>query len=166
MVPPAAAPTKEGAKKQTPSPIEPSKAPVASSAKQQVEVEEAEDKPMKAATASEGPTLKSMLTEGVTQEQIVYERLFAKSLPQRQRDSYFLTEMYNIRSLIRRQGDVDGSPDLRLKSASAKDDNAKLALKPYYTPTSPEDRTLVFESRFESGNLCMAIKVPPTMRQP
>jgi hypothetical protein len=26
-------------------------------------------------------------------------------------------------------------------------------LKPYYTPKSPSDSTLVFESRFESGNL-------------
>ena len=30
---------------------------------------------------------------------------------------------------------------------------------PYYTPTDSNDRTLVFESRFESGNLAMAIKV-------
>ncbi|CAG9336270.1 unnamed protein product [Blepharisma stoltei] len=32
------------------------------------------------------------------------------------------------------------------------------SIKPYYTPTS-EDQTLVFESRFESGNLSMAIKI-------
>lgn len=32
-------------------------------------------------------------------------------------------------------------------------------LPPYYTPTGPEDTTLVFESRFESGNLRRAIQV-------
>jgi hypothetical protein len=31
-------------------------------------------------------------------------------------------------------------------------------LQPYYTPTTADDRTLVFESRFESGNLNLAIK--------
>lgn len=30
---------------------------------------------------------------------------------------------------------------------------------PYYTPTSRKDKTLVFESRFESGNLNLAVKV-------
>lgn len=32
-------------------------------------------------------------------------------------------------------------------------------LRPYYTPLGPEDTTLVFESRFESGNLRRAIQV-------
>merc|ERR1712224_822286 len=32
-------------------------------------------------------------------------------------------------------------------------------LPPYYTPTGPDDKTLVFESRFESGNLRRAVKV-------
>ena len=32
-------------------------------------------------------------------------------------------------------------------------------LRPYYTPESPADTTLVFESRFESGNLSRATKV-------
>ena len=30
---------------------------------------------------------------------------------------------------------------------------------PYYYPTSDDDKTLVFESRFESGNLLASIKV-------
>lgn len=30
---------------------------------------------------------------------------------------------------------------------------------PYYVPEGPEDKTLVFESRFESGNLNLAIKM-------
>ena len=32
----------------------------------------------------------------------------------------------------------------------------------YYTPKNKRDQTLVFESRFESGNLSMAIKVSDT----
>lgn len=32
-------------------------------------------------------------------------------------------------------------------------------LPPYYTPEGPDDRTLVFESRFESGNLRRAVQV-------
>jgi cytosolic carboxypeptidase protein 2/3 len=30
---------------------------------------------------------------------------------------------------------------------------------PYYTPMDINDKTLVFESRFESGNLAMAFKL-------
>lgn len=33
-------------------------------------------------------------------------------------------------------------------------------MRPFYTPTSPLDTTLVFESRFESGNLRSAVQVP------
>ena len=32
---------------------------------------------------------------------------------------------------------------------------------PWYVPSGPEDNTLVFESRFESGNLLRAIQVRP-----
>jgi hypothetical protein len=30
---------------------------------------------------------------------------------------------------------------------------------PYYTPGNYQDKTIVFESRFESGNLAMAFKI-------
>ncbi len=118
-----------------------------------------DEKPMQPAVASSGSTLKSMITEEITSEQIVYERLFAKSLPQQKRDSYFLTEMYNIKSLIRRQGALEDNIDLKLRAGLPDKTNAKQLLAPYYTPTSAADRTLVFESKFESGNLCMAIKI-------
>jgi hypothetical protein len=32
-------------------------------------------------------------------------------------------------------------------------------VEPYYTHKSPEDQTLIFESRFESGNLASALKM-------
>lgn len=38
-------------------------------------------------------------------------------------------------------------------------ENKKPFVVPYYTPKNAKDSTLVFESRFESGNLNMAVKV-------
>lgn len=32
-------------------------------------------------------------------------------------------------------------------------------VKPFYTPNGPDDKTLVFESRFECGNLQLALKM-------
>lgn len=48
-------------------------------------------------------TLKNVIAEETKPDQIVYERVFINSLSQQKRDSYFLTEIYNIKSLIRRQ---------------------------------------------------------------
>ena len=35
----------------------------------------------------------------------------------------------------------------------------KINVEPYYTHKGPDDHTIVFESRFESGNLAAACKV-------
>jgi hypothetical protein len=40
-----------------------------------------------------------------------------------------------------------------------KGNNAGSIVLPYYTPNDENDKTLVFESRFESGNLAMAFKI-------
>ena len=40
--------------------------------------------------------------------------------------------------------------------------NPKEFTTPYYTPIDNNDETLVFESRFESGNLDLAIKLSDT----
>jgi hypothetical protein len=89
-------------------------------------------------------------------QQVVYERLFTKSLSQRMRDSFFLTEMYNIKNLIKHNNQTE---DISLKlRTTGNDTNIKEMLEPYYKPL-PNDSTLVFESRFESGNLCLAAKV-------
>lgn len=37
--------------------------------------------------------------------------------------------------------------------------SVSLPPSPYYIPTDPADKTLVFESRFESGNLLCAMQV-------
>jgi len=72
------------------------------------------------------------------------------------RDDYFLTELYNVKTLLKRnEKNEDSKGEFgRTKGVIQKDN-----IEPYYKPTSSEDSTLVFESRFESGNLCMAIKV-------
>lgn len=36
------------------------------------------------------------------------------------------------------------------------------AIQQYYKPTSEDDKTLIFESRFESGNLLAAMKISDT----
>lgn len=96
-------------------------------------------------------SLKRYLTSEVSSQQVVYERCYPKSLPQKKRDSYFLTEMFNIKRLIRRQGLLESDADTtQIKEP---------VVPPYYTVVSPEDRTLVFESRFESGNIALAMKV-------
>jgi hypothetical protein len=53
--------------------------------------------------------------------------------------------------------------EFKLKTECAKEINKnQQSSSTYYTPKSPADQTLVFESRFESGNLSMAVKVSDT----
>jgi hypothetical protein len=107
-----------------------------------------------------GRTIKNFITAEIKPEHIVYERVFSNSLSQQKRDSYFLTELYNVKSLIRHQQVTeDEGFDMKVRTALLKGmEPSKQANAPYFVPKSPEDKTLVFESRFESGNLCMAIK--------
>ena len=65
-----------------------------------------------------------------------------------QRNSFFLTEIYNIKQY------TNSCQDKSYKNLNKYETN----LESYYKP-SKKDNTLVFESKFESGNLCMAIKV-------
>lgn len=63
----------------------------------------------------------------------------------------------NVKSLISKN-QIDLNNDaLKMKS----DPSECLAIPPsqYYEPISSEDKTLAFESRFESGNLNLAVKV-------
>lgn len=105
-------------------------------------------------------TLKSYITTEISPSQVVYERLYPNSIPQIKRDSYFLTEMFNIKSMLRHQVFNEEEMELKFKTDCVKGfTQSQQTTSPYYSITSPEDKTLVFESRFESGNLCMAIKV-------
>ena len=102
---------------------------------------------------------RSMKSVLLTNPYIVYERLFENSLPQKERNSYFLTEVYNIKDLIRHKNFVEKGQDITIKSCSLKCDSSNEKIEPYYKLASPEDTTLLFESKFESGNLCLATKV-------
>ena len=55
-----------------------------------------------------------------------------------------MTQVINIRDLLS-----------EIKSNSS----SQGIVQPYYTPVYENDKTLVFESRFESGNLAMAFKL-------
>ena len=48
---------------------------------------------------------------------------------------------------------------LNTTSSESDDENVDPSLKPYYTPENESDSTLLFESRFESGNLLCAFKI-------
>ncbi len=78
---------------------------------------------------------------------LVYEKLFPESKPTAKRGSLFFTELCNIQGLI------------NLKDESVGKTFGEDALVPYYSLRDKQDDTLLFESRFESGNLCMALKV-------
>jgi hypothetical protein len=104
-------------------------------------------------------TLKELVTNEIKKRDIVYERRFPKSLPQQQRESYFFTELFNIKRLLRRQSMLEAESNLRLHSSTGKDEDSGAGLASYYTPTGLDDHTLVFESRFECGNLSLAVKV-------
>lgn len=109
--------------------------------------------PLDVATRS----IKSVL---MANTQVVYERLFANSLPQHERTSYFLTEIYNVKDLIRHREFVEKGYEVSLQQNVVKENaDTKEILKPYYTLKSDKDTTLIFESRFECGNLCLASKV-------
>lgn len=64
----------------------------------------------------------------------------------------------NIKKLVSEQEETKLT---LIGSNSTHKSNKKAKNKPkqYYTPTGPEDKTLVFESRFECGNLNMALKM-------
>ena len=101
-------------------------------------------------------TMKNLF-HSVSKSDIVYEKEAKNSLPQCQRDTFFLSEIINIKSLVATNKQITGDIEIKLKAQSSQSKGHQ-SLSPYYVPRGYEDRTLVFESRFESGNLCIAIK--------
>lgn len=57
-----------------------------------------------------------------------------------------MTQLVNVKELIANDAKALTTP-------------SSLMVLPYYTPNDSNDKTLVFESRFESGNLAMAFKL-------
>lgn len=52
------------------------------------------------------------------------------------------------------------TPDCVIRQLETQAD-PRTAMRSFYTPTDEKDDTLVFESRFESGNLASAVQVGP-----
>ena len=69
------------------------------------------------------------------------------------------TYLINIKKLVE-EHNIDGEKkDFKSMRAGSMTKMPESAPQPYYKPTDKDDQTLVFESRFESGNLLAAIKV-------
>jgi hypothetical protein len=109
------------------------------------------------------PTLKGYFAREASGLHTVYERLYPGSVPLRERKSLLFTELYNIKRLLLITSSEDylpaDSPAYPLLCRVLQDSE----LPPYYKPRDSEDRTLVFESRFESGNLSLAVQVAVTL---
>ena len=69
------------------------------------------------------------------------------------------TYLINIKKLVRDNNIESETKDFnKLKTTKA----SKMTLphpEPYYFLQGPEDKTVIFESRFETGNLLVAMKV-------
>jgi len=91
-------------------------------------------------------TLSTHLSNQFLTSQLVYERLYPDCVPVSKKKSRHFTEL------------------LKIKNSDYSSEETGIAniegdLAPYYKLKEPTDETLVFESRFESGNLCLALKV-------
>ena len=73
------------------------------------------------------------------------------------------TYLINIKKLVRDHNIESENRDFETLKTTKPMGNTKkqkeLQPTPYYVPQGPEDRTLVFESRFETGNLLASLKV-------
>lgn len=108
---------------------------------------------------SQFPTLKAFLANEFATSNIVYQRIYPTSLPIPDRKSLFFTELYNIKQLLQyKKMSCANEMDYQLNPFFSRllTDSE---LIPFYSLKNPADSTLIFESRFESGNLRMAIKV-------
>lgn len=91
--------------------------------------------------------------------ELVYQRhaLDFKSVNKFQKRDFVLEEnLLDVKKLLKNSNFVDKTDK---PSDPEKKQLVRVNLEPYYTPTGPEDTTLIFESRFESGNLGAAVKV-------
>ena len=72
------------------------------------------------------------------------------------------TYLINIKKLVKDHNIESDSKDFnKLKTCGTtnKKKKSELPPTPFYIPTGPEDKTLIFESRFETGNLLASMKV-------
>ena len=72
------------------------------------------------------------------------------------------TYLINIKKLVRDHNIESESKDfdkLKTSNPGKKLNKTSLPPAPYYFLQGPEDKTLIFESRFETGNLLVAMKI-------
>ena len=69
-----------------------------------------------------------------------------------------LIQLVNVKDLIA-NNTLPGGTNSGGNTSGGGDSSKQSIVLPYYTPVDENDRTLVFESRFESGNLAMAYKL-------
>ena len=90
-------------------------------------------------------SLKEYLTNELKDANVVYERIYPNSLLMSERNSLFFTELFS-----------SNVPETYLGRELSEE-----TMSPYYVPKDGDD-TLIFESRFESGNLKLCIKKSET----
>jgi hypothetical protein len=70
--------------------------------------------------------------------------------------------LINIKKLIE-EHNIDGDKrDFKMMKTKSMGGQGQSGPQQFYKPKGPDDRTLIFESRFESGNLLAAIKLSET----
>ena len=93
--------------------------------------------------------LKNEIHHQLQTYQLVYERTFQNSIPSSKRDEYLLTEVCNIRSLISHSLKFDSECEIKMQVKNCK---PKIQESKETTNNEINEKTLSFESKFESGN--------------
>ena len=91
------------------------------------------------------PILSVYLINELPNCQMIYERLYTNSLPILKKKYLLFTHLFRIANFSNLE--ENGTPGIEGE------------LEPYYQVKDFKDETLIFESRFESGNLALALKV-------
>ena len=90
------------------------------------------------------PTLKTHLCHEFYSSELVYERIYPDSVPTSQKLSLLFTQLFKLKRFHTMSSELTQNLD---------------SLESYYKLKDEKDETLIFESRFECGNLCLALKV-------
>jgi hypothetical protein len=98
--------------------------------------------------------------------EIVYLRWaldFTSKKNSSKRDTVVEENLLDVKNLLK--ASAKAAAEAKNKEAEKPEGDAEkkalmqVTVDPYYVPKGPEDNTLIFESRFESGNLASALKV-------
>jgi hypothetical protein len=91
--------------------------------------------------------------------ELVYQRqiLDFKAMNRISKRDFVLEEnLLDVKKLLKTSNFVDKTQQ---SADPEKKQLLRINLEPFYIPSGPDDTTLIFESRFESGNLAAAVKV-------